>query len=288
MGPVPRLAGANPPPSATSVSGAASVRDLSVAELRAAEQELPPPPRLLGPRVTSAQLAAQKRAAELNLPRWIKAHRFLQAVPVEQGEPSVALLLLWEADHGQHYPSQAVELVGRLSTFTKRLKDAVTADSELSAWLLYKQLHLSLTPGVAPSQYLRWAVKIDPNVGEPFLGSWKAHLGSLVRRRLGVVGSAPGAAGFGQGPHRKRLKREVQPRTGVKRPRSGAPPPPLHTKKAPVARLLAAQAAPVAGLGPASGVLFLSSSSSSSPHPGGLTPSGRGAAAPSVPRSGLT
>ena len=74
----------------------------------------------------------QKWAAVGSLHLWIKQHRYLRAVPIEQGEATIALLLLWEADHGHPYPSQAVELVGRLSTFCKRLKEAVAADEELA------------------------------------------------------------------------------------------------------------------------------------------------------------
>ena len=64
----------------------------------------------------------------LVLHKWVKERRFLKAVPVEQGESSVALLILWEANHGKLYSSRALDLIGRLSTFTKSMKDALTVE----------------------------------------------------------------------------------------------------------------------------------------------------------------
>ena len=81
--------------------------------------------------VLRSQAPRPLQEAGLSLPEWIKQHRFLKACVVASGEPSVALLLLWEADHGSLYPSRAVDTTGRLSTFTKRLKDAVAVDAEL-------------------------------------------------------------------------------------------------------------------------------------------------------------
>ena len=87
---------------------------------------------------------------------------------LEQGETAVALLLLWEADHGCPYPSLAGELMGRVSTFCKRLKEAVTADDELKAWLEYKQMRVALTTSLPATMHVRWSVAIDPAVGEPY------------------------------------------------------------------------------------------------------------------------
>jgi len=65
------------------------------------------------------------------LPRWIKEHRYLRGTPMEQGEASVALLLLWEADHDMPFPCKAAELRTRVMTFANRLIDAAgAADSE--------------------------------------------------------------------------------------------------------------------------------------------------------------
>jgi len=119
-------------------------------------------------------LIAHRQEAGLSLPEWIKQHRFLKACVVASGEPYVALLLLWEADHGFLYPSSAVDTTGRLSTFTKRLKDAVAVDAELQRWLEWKLIPFSLVPGLPCHMHIRWAVRIDPSAVEPFLGKWKA------------------------------------------------------------------------------------------------------------------
>ena len=170
---------------------------------------------------------------------------FLRAVPIDKGESSIALLLLWEADHGTPFPTQAVELRGRLSTFTKRLKDTVGADHEMSHWLSCKQMHMQLSPGLPSGPMLRWSVHIDSEIGEPFMSIWKTHLLSLARQHQSVLEP---------GPPKKRLQYEVHHRVpqeassqvlgSNKRVREGsARPPPLHTKEERIKRLKAAQAA---------------------------------------------
>ena len=178
-------------------------------------------------RSTRAQLAAQKWSAASSLHLWIKRHRFLRAVALEQGETAVALLLLWEADHGCPYPSLAGELMGRISTFCKRMKEAVTADDELKAWLEYKQMRVALTPSLPATMHVRWSVAIDPAVGEPFLSSWKSHLASLVVRRnvalpaaVPLGASSSSSASGGGAPRSKRQKVQAGQPCSRKRPRT--------------------------------------------------------------------
>ena len=83
----------------------------------------------------------QQEAKSLHL--WVKRYRFLRAVPIEQGESSIALLLLLEADHSKHYPSLAGGLVRRLVSFTKRLSEAVEADDELRSWIVSSRCQTS-------------------------------------------------------------------------------------------------------------------------------------------------
>jgi hypothetical protein len=128
------------------------------------------------PKLSWIATRRQSRSATLQLADWIKTHRFLRAVPLEQGEPSVALLLLWEADHGISFPSRAVEFSKRLSTFAKRLSEAVAADDELRSWLETRVVNKSLALGLPTRAISRWAIHIDPGVGDPFLSAWKAHL----------------------------------------------------------------------------------------------------------------
>ena len=126
--------------------------------------------------VRTKELIAHRQEAGLSLPEGIKQHHFLQACAVATGEPSVALLLLWEADHESLYPSPAVDTTGRLSTFTKQLKDAVAVDAEQQRWLEWKLIPFSLVPGLPCHMHIRWAVRIDPSVVEPFLWNWHLHI----------------------------------------------------------------------------------------------------------------
>ena len=210
------------------------------------------------------ELIANRQEDGLSLPEWIKQHRFLKACVVASGEPSVALLLLWEADHGSLYPSRAVDTTGRLSTFTKRLKDAVAVDAELQRWLEWKLMPFSLVPGLPCRVHIRWAVRIDPSVGEPFLGKWKAHVLDQVRQhqeasrsgastRVSRLPRAPGTSSKG----RKR-KQEGTPGVWV--------PPPAQNAQARVERLAKARRLMVEGV--AGAVASSSSSSSSSSHGG--------------------
>ena len=111
---------------------ASQPRHLSVADLRRAEQQPPSPPRRATVR-NKKEVMKEKRTATLGLPKWIKEHRFLKAVPLESGESSVALLLLWEADHHRHFPTTAEDIRGRMTAFTKSLSDDVAADTAVTA-----------------------------------------------------------------------------------------------------------------------------------------------------------
>jgi hypothetical protein len=119
--PLPPRAAFVPPPED-------QARQLTVPELRAAENRsagAAPPP---APKISKAALAVKQKEVGLDLPAWIKQHRFLRAVPVAQGEASVALMLLWETDHGQMYPSKVVSVSRRTMSFSKRLQEVVGAD----------------------------------------------------------------------------------------------------------------------------------------------------------------
>ena len=90
--------------------------------------------------------------ADAQLAFWIRQHVHLVPAEVSRGESSMALLILWEVDHGQNFPTQAENTpASRLLGFTRRLKRQVSADAELREWLVCKDLQLSLSPGLPPS-----------------------------------------------------------------------------------------------------------------------------------------
>ena len=145
------------------------VRHLTVAELRAAgarsSTAKPAPSGKVAK--TKAQLRADTREVVASLAHWVKTHPFLQAVNLDEGEASVALLLLWDAEQKRTYPCGKADIRYRLLNFTKQLVATVAADPELSIWLQHKTIRGVLSPGLRPSGYMRWTVRIKPEVGEP-------------------------------------------------------------------------------------------------------------------------
>ena len=135
-----------PAPQVGSSSAGDTSRQLTVLDLRQAERA--PPVHLPAAPVVhlSRKVAvAATREAAASLHTWLARHPHLRQVPVERGEPSVALLLLWEADHGHLFPSRVTEMKQRLCSFTRIV---VAADHALSLWLESKVLHVQLSPGV--------------------------------------------------------------------------------------------------------------------------------------------
>eukprot|EP00667_Euglena_gracilis_P022592 EG_transcript_25222 len=119
--------------------------------------------------------------------RHLRTHQFLKPVPEERGECSMALLLLWEVEHGATFPTQAGQgISSTLIGFTRRLQLRVRRDPDLD-WLTWKDVHLPLAPGLPCSHHLRWSVQITPPpAGSPdlwyreFTSRWKAYLLSLA------------------------------------------------------------------------------------------------------------
>ena len=113
---------------------------------------------------------------------------FLRAVAVEEGESGMALLLLWELDHGCPFPSETEgNRACLLGSFTRRLRAAVAKDAELREWLVAKEMGCPLAPGLPPSYHCRWSVRICPPAGgmavewyRIFSERWKAYLLSLA------------------------------------------------------------------------------------------------------------
>ena len=144
-----------------------------------------------------SRLREQMAEADKGLAAWVKGHRYLVPTAVESGESGMALMLLWEVDHGRSFPSQGggQGLAGALAGFSKRLQERATQDTELSQWLMWKEMHVPLDRGLAPSHHRRWSVRVvEPGPGEPrgwweeFVARWKAFLGTLARPRLSRAG----------------------------------------------------------------------------------------------------
>ena len=133
------------------------------------------------------RLSKQMAATNKELAQWLCDHRYLQSAPLASGESGMALLILWEVDHGKAFPSRGGEsLTAALLGFTKRMRLCVANEPRL-AWLTSADVHASLASGLAPSHHRRWTVRVvAPATTDPqgwyleFLARWRAYTRTLV------------------------------------------------------------------------------------------------------------
>ena len=181
----PTRAPLNPPLQRTSRSGTffynrAPLKPLDVAAWRRS---------LAGPSERTPALHVRMADATIGLTTWIRDHPHLRAAPIDHGESGMALLFLWEVDHGCPFPSAAGDnLPCLLSGFNKRLKAQVASDPLLREWLTSKQMSCPITPGAPPSHHARWSISIHPppeGLQAPwyndFTTRWQRYLLSLRR-----------------------------------------------------------------------------------------------------------
>lgn len=203
--------------------------DISLWRRRVCEAERHQTPQLRPHQLTARQ------DPHLNL--WIRNHQHLvQKDDVAEWEPSIALLILWEVDHGQAWPTTAAQRSGALAGFTKRLSQQASRDDELKLWFLPREAQRPLAPGLTDSHQQFWPVRIlRPGPSEPqgwyeeFVSRWRAHLATLaaplgvaaaptpsvssdrrVRQRLDVTVPSQSTAAA------KDLSAEHQPATGTR------------------------------------------------------------------------
>ena len=117
---------------------------------------------------------------------------------MEQVEPSVALLLLWEA----------VDLLcGGISRPwpMPAFIDVHDKDGRCRAQVLTaSRMRMQLSAGIPCRSAFRWSTRMDPAVGDPFIGDRKAHIQNLFHQHPAVASSAD------LGPPQKPLKQAVQ------------------------------------------------------------------------------
>ena len=127
---------------------------------------------------------------DCKLAAWLGDPRYLRPCKVEQGESSMALLLLlWEVQHGRPFPA-AVDgdnVAARLSSFSRRLRDRLMRDDVLRDTLEVREMQFPLAPALPASHQLRWAVQVQRPEGDElagwynnFIARWREHLRSLV------------------------------------------------------------------------------------------------------------
>jgi hypothetical protein len=198
------------------------------------------------PQLRPRQLLATQDT-HLNL--WVRGHRhLLQTDNAAEWESSVALLLLWEVDHDQDWPTTASQRSGALAGFTKKLQQQVLQDDELQLWFTPRELQRPLAPGLADSHQLFWPVRVRPPApAEPqgwyadFITRWKAHIATLavplgvaanptidssarrVRQRIDSTASASAAATSSTTAAPRRRSHPAKPRASPENPASALP-----------------------------------------------------------------
>ena len=146
------------------------------------------------------RLADQMEQADRGLATWFRQHHHLRPVDPSAGESGMALLLLWEVDHGMPYPTAGSrdDLSALLTGFTRRLQRRVQADHELTGWLQYRDLQQPISPGLPPSHHIRWGVSIIPPApGAPrawydaYNDRWQAYLKAVFKGSHAPVAPLP-------------------------------------------------------------------------------------------------
>ena len=100
---------------------------------------------------------------DAGLAAWLRYHPHLRAALVEEGLPSIALLMLWEVDKNMPFPSTAGGSESSLVLgFTKRLLRRVQLDDVLRDHMVPCNVVGVLGPGLRDSHCLHWLVQIVP------------------------------------------------------------------------------------------------------------------------------
>ena len=192
------------------------------------------------------RVRTQMADVDAGLAMWIRQHPYLRPVEPAVGESGMALLLLWEVDHGMTFPTAgSADRTVTLMGFTRRLQRRVREDPELSGWLRSQELQQPLAPGLTASHHFRWGLSITaPSPGEPagwytdFTSRWTSY---LATQSMGQRSSAadhhtsPSAAGpaassssdpqLSQPPPATRRSRAAMPASAPKgRQRQRSPP----------------------------------------------------------------
>ena len=136
-------------------------------------------------RAPALRSRSQKATVDATLADWACYHPHLQPTSLDNGESGMALLILWEVDHGRPFPTQGdgTDRAAVLVVFSRRLQARAAAHDELSQYLQYCDKQQPLAPGLGDTHHRRWSVRIrPPRRNEPqgwyteFTARWRAYL----------------------------------------------------------------------------------------------------------------
>ena len=202
----------------------------------------------------------QMAEADAGLAAWIRGHRHLRPVEVEKGEAGMALLILWEVDHGRSYPTRAAGgLADTLMGFTRRLKLRVRQDPELQQWLVCREMQMPLAPGLVETHHTRWSVQVVAPAAvagrgwyDTFVARWRCYLATQMPSAvlaLGETASSSSSSVSSAVPHVAQHTEDSESQPS-RTPRPHTPPavtglPPAKRRRAiPARRVLAVETPP--------------------------------------------
>jgi hypothetical protein len=128
-----------------------------------------------GSTARSTWFLKERRIIRLALPQWLSTQP-LQSVDPSVGEPTTALLILWEVSHQRDFPVWAADFNGKVASFSIMLRSVARAHPELSHWLSSRPIKRPLAEGLSAVAQLRWSVRIMDSAQQEFFIRWKAFL----------------------------------------------------------------------------------------------------------------
>ena len=149
--------------------------------------EAPVPLRREEPRTWDrSRVVVERRVVLEGMAFWLRGHRHLRPVEPQDGETAMALLILWEVDHGQRWPCCLLDddMRGRTRSFSLAMRTAVRRDQELGTWLFSVRSQKQLAPGMPQMCAYRYAVRINTDtVGAVWHERWRGYLEDVLNQR---------------------------------------------------------------------------------------------------------
>ena len=124
------------------------------------------------------------------LVQWLMSCPHIQACGVKEGVPTIALVALWEVEHGCEYPVSSRNRQGKESAFSRKLHTGLMVRADVATWVKSEARKQAVMPGFREAQRW-WSVRVLPSAGEAFNAKFRELVESTYRKvskpRAGTV-----------------------------------------------------------------------------------------------------